>query len=148
MARIYSKDHGKSGSVKPYSAHAIEPWHGLNQTEVISQITALAKKGVPPSKIGLILRDFHGIGSVNTLTGKRITAILRANGLSPVIPEDLEGLVKKSVSMRSHLSTYKNDKNTKHRLILNDSKLYRLARYYKKRGYVGKDWKPNFNKTG
>ncbi|KAM0686213.1 ribosomal 40S subunit protein S13 [Conglomerata obtusa] len=148
MARIYSKDHGKSSSIKPYAVHAREPWQAITHTEVVSQIFTLAKKGVPPSKIGLLMRDLYGIGSVSSLTGKRITAILRANGLAPTLPEDLDCLVKKSVSMRAHLGSFKNDKHAKHRLILNDSKLYRLARYYKKRGYITTAWKPNFTKTG
>lgn len=147
MARIYSKDHGKSSSIKPYAVHSREPWHALNTTQVIEQIITLAKKGVPPSKIGLYMRDLYGIGSVSSLTGNRITAILRKNGLAPTIPEDLDCLIKKSTCMRGHLSTFKNDKHAKHRLILNDSKLHRLTRYYKKVGYVPQNWKTNFNKN-
>ncbi|KAM0677175.1 ribosomal 40S subunit protein S13 [Binucleata daphniae] len=148
MARIYSKDHGKSSSVKPYAVHAREPWNTLNIPQVMEQIITLAKKGVPPSKIGLQMRDLHGIGLVSNLTGKRITAILRANGLAPAVPEDLDSLVKKSTSMRAHLGTFKNDKHAKHRLILNDSKLHRLARYYKRVGYIPVTWRTNFAKSG
>lgn len=146
MARIYSKDHGKSSSVKPYSLHQIEDW-STPAADVIEHIQTLAKKGVAPSKIGLLLRDLHGVGSVSNLTGKRICAILRTLGLAPVVPEDLTSLVRRSATIKAHLSVFKSDKHAGYRLGLNNSKLYRLASYYVRKGYVKKGWKPNFAKV-
>ncbi len=52
-------------------------------------------------------------------------------GLAPEIPEDLYCLIKKAVSMRKHLEVNRKDKDTKFRLILVESRIHRLARYYK-----------------
>jgi small subunit ribosomal protein S13e len=52
-------------------------------------------------------------------------------GLAPSIPEDLWHLVKKAVAVRKHLETNRKDKDSKFRLILIESRIHRLARYYK-----------------
>ena len=91
----------------------------------------LSKKGTPPSQIGIILRDLHGVGRVSSVTGTKILRILRKQGLAPEIPEDLYFLIKKAVSMRKHLDRFRKDKDTKFRLILVESRIHRLARYYK-----------------
>ena len=52
-------------------------------------------------------------------------------GLAPSIPEDLFHLVKKAVAVRKHLETNRKDKDSKFRLILIESRIHRLARYYK-----------------
>ncbi|KZP23214.1 hypothetical protein FIBSPDRAFT_858891 [Athelia psychrophila] len=50
---------------------------------------------------------------------------------SPSIPEDLWFLVKKAVAVRKHLEVNRKDKDSKFRLILIESRIHRLARYYK-----------------
>ncbi|KAJ6675088.1 RIBOSOMAL PROTEIN S15P/S13E [Salix viminalis] len=50
-------------------------------------------------------------------------------GLVPEIPEDLYHLIKKAVVIRKHLEK---NKDSKFRLILVESRIHRLARYYKK----------------
>ena len=52
-------------------------------------------------------------------------------GLAPQIPEDLWHLVKKAVAVRKHLEVNRKDKDSKFRLILIESRIHRLARYYK-----------------
>lgn len=96
-------------------------------------IMKLSKKGTTPSQIGVILRDLHGVGQVTSITGTKILRILRKQGLAPEIPEDLYFLIKKAVSMRKHLDRFKKDRDTKFRLILVESRIHRLARYYKVR---------------
>lgn len=91
----------------------------------------LSKKGTTPSQIGVLLRDLHGVGQVTTVTGTKILRILRKQGLAPEIPEDLYFLIKKAVSMRKHLDRFRKDRDTKFRLILVESRIHRLARYYK-----------------
>lgn len=54
-------------------------------------------------------------------------------GLAPEIPEDLYHLIKKAVSMRKHLDVNRKDRDGKFRLILVESRIHRLARYYKVR---------------
>jgi ribosomal protein S15P/S13E len=99
--------------------------------QVQDQICKLAKKGMTPSAIGVLLRDQHGIPQVTTVTGSKILRILKGSGLAPDIPEDLYFLIKKAVSMRKHLERNRKDKDGKFRLILIESRIHRLARYYK-----------------
>ncbi len=49
----------------------------------------LARKGLTPSQIGVVLRDSHGVAQVKAVTGNKILRILKTNGLAPQIPEDL-----------------------------------------------------------
>jgi len=57
---------------------------------------------------------------------------LKKNGLAPEIPEDLYHLIKKAVNVRKHLEKNRKDKDGKFRLILVESRIHRLARYYRK----------------
>ena len=53
------------------------------------------------------------------------------HSLAPELPEDLYFLIKKAVSCRKHLERNRKDKDGKFRLILVESRIHRLARYYK-----------------
>jgi ribosomal protein S15P/S13E len=70
---------------------------------------------------------------VTSVTGSKVLRILKGHGLGPEIPEDLYMLIKKAVSMRKHLERNRKDKDGKFRLILIESRIHRLARYYKVR---------------
>ncbi|KAG5121747.1 hypothetical protein JHK84_040087 [Glycine max] len=59
----------------------------------------------------------------------------------PEIPENLYHLIKKVVSIRNHLERNKKDKDSKFRLILVDSRIHRLARYYSKTKKLPPVWK-------
>ena len=61
----------------------------------------------------------------------KLRLINRNAGLAPQIPEDLWHLVKKAVAVRKHLEVNRKDKDSKFRLILIESRIHRLARYYK-----------------
>lgn len=139
MARIYAKKHGKASSMRPFNLNPNEPW--VDKSKVLAEIQALHKKGIPPSKIGAKLRDTQCVGSIRNATGMKLCHIIKQD-----FPEDLNSLMKKSMTIRLHLNSFKADKEAKHRLILNDSKFYRLLRYYQKKGKVSKKWKPNFAK--
>lgn len=71
--------------------------------------------------------------------------ILRKHGLAPEIPEDLYHLIKKAVSMRKHLEQFRKDRDGKFRLILVESRIHRLARYYKVKG---SPWPSEFRVAG
>jgi small subunit ribosomal protein S13e len=116
-------------------------WLKTSSEEVIDQICKLAKKGLTPSQIGVQLRDSQGIAQVRFVTGTKILRILRTNGLAPEIPEDLYFLIKKAVSVRKHLEKFRKDKDSKFRLILIESRVHRLARYYKTAGQLPPTWK-------
>ena len=57
------------------------------------------------------------------------------------IPEDLYHLIKNAVSIRNHLERNKKEKDSKFRLILVDSRIHRLARYYNKTKELPQVWK-------
>lgn len=62
-------------------------------------------------------------------------------GLAPSIPEDLYYIIKKAVNVRRHLERNRKDKDSKFRLILVESRIHRLARYYKTRRQLPAVWK-------
>jgi len=137
---MHSKGKGMSSSAMPYK-RTPPSWCKATEAEVKDQICKLAKKGMTPSAIGVLLRDSHGIPMVNTVTGSKILRILKGSGLAPDIPEDLYFLIKKAVSMRKHLERNRKDKDGKFRLILIESRIHRLARYYKKSRKLPPTWK-------
>ncbi|KAF9517691.1 hypothetical protein BS47DRAFT_1430624 [Hydnum rufescens UP504] len=110
MGRMHAPGKGISSSALPYR-RAPPHWLKTTPEDVVEHIVKLARKGLTPSQIGVTLRDSHG--------------------LAPGIPEDLWFLVKKAVSVRKHLETNRKDKDSKFRLILIESRIHRLARYYK-----------------
>ncbi|KDD73352.1 hypothetical protein H632_c2263p0, partial [Helicosporidium sp. ATCC 50920] len=109
--------------------------------QVDDMITKFAKKGLTPSQIGVLLRDSHGVAQVKAVTGAKILRILRGKGLAPEIPEDLYHMIKKAVTMRKHLDANRKDKDGKFHLILVESRIHRLARYYKRTRKLPPNWR-------
>lgn len=140
MGRMHTSGKGMSGSSLPYSRRS-PSWLKTSTDEATEIISKLAKKGLTPSQIGGVLRDSHGIGQVKNLTGSKIVRILRSCGLAPQMPEDLYCLIKKAVSVRKHLERNRRDKDSKYRMILIESRIHRLARYYKRTGQLPAVWK-------
>ncbi|KAH1248981.1 40S ribosomal protein S13 [Glycine max] len=140
MGRMHSRGKGISSSALPYK-RTPPSWLKISSQDVEENICKFAKKGLTPSQIGVILRDSHGIAQVNSVTGSKILRILKAHGLAPEIPEDLYHLIKKAVSIRKHLERNRKDKDSKFRLILVESRIHRLARYYKKTKKLPPVWK-------
>jgi len=93
-------------------------------------ILDLRKEGASSAKIGLVLRDRHGVPDVKLATGKRIGTILRENKVATEIPEDLRDLMVKALGLRKHLSENKRDLHNKRQLQLVESKIRRLVKYY------------------
>jgi small subunit ribosomal protein S15 len=87
--------------------------------------------------IGLILRDSYGIPLVKTITGKKVSAILKENNLliNP-LPEDLTNLIRHALHLRDHMLTNKHDAHNKRNLQCMESKVYRLVKYYKRSGVL------------
>ena len=136
------KKKGKSHSTRPISV-GIPKWLRMEPEEVEDLVAELAKKGYPPSMIGIILRDQYGIPLVKPITGKTITQILEERGLLPPIPEDLFNLMKRAVNLRRHLEEHPKDKNAKKGLQEIESKIRRLVKYYVRVGKLPKGWKYN-----
>ncbi|KAI5846922.1 40S ribosomal protein S13 [Tricharina praecox] len=140
MGRLHSNGKGISASAIPYSR--IPPsWLKTTPDQITEKICRLARKGSTPSQIGVELRDSHGIAQVKVVTGNKILRILKGQGLAPEIPEDLYMLIKKAVAVRKHLERNRKDKDSKFRLILIESRIHRLSRYYKSVGVLPPTWK-------
>merc|ERR1739838_870025 len=77
----------------------------------------MAKKGLRPSQIGVILRDSHGVAQARHICSNQVLRILKMNGLAPEIPEDLYHFIKKAVAIRKHLERNRKDTDSKFRLI-------------------------------
>merc|ERR1719195_288772 len=129
-----------SGLALPYKRSA-PSWLKVTTPEVEEVCCKLAKKGLSPSAIGVHLRDNLGIAQVSSVTGSKILRILKGNGLAPEIPEDLYHLIKKALNIRKHLDRNRKDKDSKFRLILVESRIHRLARYYKTVRKLPPNWK-------
>ena len=63
MGRMHAPGKGISQSALPYR-RSVPQWLKLTSDEVKDQIFKLAKKGLTPSQIGVILRDSHGVAQV------------------------------------------------------------------------------------
>jgi small subunit ribosomal protein S13e len=109
--------------------------------EVEEQIVRAAKKGMLSSHIGSLLRDVHGVPLVHGITGGKVLRLLRARGLAPEVPEDLYFLNKKAVAIRKHLDRNRTDVDAKFRLILIESRVHRLVRYYRRAKKIPASWK-------
>jgi len=133
------KEKGRSHSTRPVGKRP-PSWCKYTPEEVIALVIKLAREGNPPSKIGIILRDQYGIPLVKSIVGKGILEILRENGLAPKIPEDLENLIRKAMRIIAHLEKHKKDTHNKRALQLVESRIHRLAEYYKERGILPPNW--------
>ncbi|MCD4760075.1 30S ribosomal protein S15 [archaeon] len=140
MARMHSRKKGKSGSSKPQERKK-PSWVKYTAKEVEALVIKLAKQEKRASEIGLILRDSYGIPDVKVITKKKITQILEANKLKAEIPEDLLNLIKKHVKITAHREENKQDMTAKRGFQLTESKINRLAKYYKRTNKLPKDWK-------
>lgn len=116
-------------------------WLKHTSRDIVKSIVEMAKKGLPPSMIGIQLRDSMGIAQVKNITGRKILRLLKHNGQAPDIPEDMYALIKRAVNMRKHLDKNRRDIDTKYRLIMVESRIHRLARYYKRVKQLPSTWK-------
>merc|ERR1719480_597808 len=140
MGRMYGKGKGISSSAIPYRRRP-PTWLKMKTEDICDHIYKLAKKGLTPSQIGVTLRDSFGVPQAKTVSGNKILRILKTNGLAPDLPEDLYYLIKKAVAIRKHLDKNRKDKDSKFRLILVESRIHRLARYYKRVKALPATWK-------
>ena len=140
MARLHSRKKGKSGSSPP-TKEGIPEWTSYSKEEVEEIIRKLAREGVPPAKIGLILRDQYSIPLVDRMLGMSMNAFLEKENLTAKFPEDLLSLIKRAVGMRNHLKLNSGDTHNKVKLMHVESKIHRLSKYYRKTSKVPAGWK-------
>jgi len=108
------------------------------ENEKSSEEELIVKLGekLPPSKIGLILKEKYGIPK----TKKKISVVLAQHGISG-IPEDLSELLKHTAKLRKHLEKNK-DKVARRALNIFEARILKLVKYYKRKHKLPSDWKP------
>lgn len=130
---------GGSRSTRPVSKRPPN-WVVYQPDEVQALIINLAREGKTQSQIGNILRDVHGVPLVKPIVGHGIRKVLDEAGLAPQIPEDIYNLMVAATRLRRHMERNPKDFHNKRGLQLTESKIYRLTRFYKKRGLLPRDW--------
>lgn len=144
---MHSRKKGKHGSKKP--AKKTSPsWIRYKSKEIELLIAKLAKEGKSSSQIGILLRDVYGIPSVLALCGKSIGAILKEKKLITDVPEDLTALFRKYTAVRKHIEANKHDETAKRGLLLTESKIGRLTKYYKRTERIPETWKFDTERAG
>lgn len=140
MARLHSKKKGKSGTKRPKDKAAPE-WISMDEKEIKETILKMAREGIPPAKIGLVMRDQHGIANLKSILGMSVVSFLEKEGITPEYPADLLDLIKKAVRMSEHIKQSNKDVHNKVKLSHVESKIQRLVRYYTKEGVLPAGWK-------
>ena len=140
MGRLHTHNHGKSHSTRPVDLKK-PSWVTQSPKEIEEMIIKYGKDGLPPSMIGIKLRDQHAIPLVKPIINKGIAQVLDENKSSQEIPEDLNNIVMKAVGLQNHLKTNRNDNRNVRSLELIEAKVHRLSVYYKKIGRIPKTWK-------
>ena len=80
MGRMHAPGKGISKSALPYK-RSPPSWLKISAADVEEHVCKLAKKGLTPSQIGVILRDSMGIPQVDQITGNKILRILKLEGV-------------------------------------------------------------------
>ena len=134
------KEKGRSHQTRPVTKRP-PAWCRYTAEEVEALILKLSKEGYPPSKIGIILRDQHGVPLAKPITGKSVTQVLKERKMYPSLPEDFENLLRKATRLHVHSDKNKADLHNKRALQIVEAKIYKLSRYYKREGVLPADWK-------
>lgn len=116
-------------------------WVKLTPEQIGKLLVEMNKEGLNASQIGIRLRDEHAISSIKSVTGKSMKEFMEENGIKQEIPEDLEALVKRALSLQNHLKSNKGDRKNVRSLELLEAKVHRLSKYYKKKNILPKNWK-------
>jgi small subunit ribosomal protein S15 len=88
-------------------------WVKVKPEELSKLILELHKEGHSPAKIGLILRDKHGIPK-SKLVGKKVTHVLAENKKEFKTDKDI--LNAKIAELESHIKLHKHDYSAKRSL--------------------------------
>ncbi len=138
MARMFSRKKGKSGSSRPSNKKAA--WVSYKPEEIEQIIVKLAKAGKSQAEIGTIIRDQYGIPSSKAVMGKSVQKVVTEKELGSELPDDLLNLIRRAVKLRAHLTGHKHDRYSKRGLELTESKIRRLAKYYKGKDILQEKW--------
>lgn len=139
MARIHSRKRGSSRSRPPLRDDQPD-WVELSADEVVEEVVALRNQGLSQADIGRELRDRLGVPDVREVTGSSVGEILEDHDLESEVPEDLLDLMRRAVNLSEHLQEHPKDAANRRGMELVESKIRRLAKYYKEQGDLPEDW--------
>jgi small subunit ribosomal protein S15 len=110
------KDEGK---LKPQETAGVlgtdkPSWLKMKPAELEKIVVDLYKQGEPIAKIGLILRDKHGIPKAKLL-GKKIAQILMDAKVT--LRQENEEITKRMESLKAHFEKNKHDQPAKKKLV-------------------------------
>ena len=100
-------------------------WVKMKPEEFEKIVVDLAKKGDPPEKIGIILRDKYGIPK-SSVFGKTMGKIIRAAGIE--VNSEYKNINSKLELLRKHLDKNKHDYTAKRSLIKNTSRINKFKK--------------------
>lgn len=95
-------------------------WMKMKPAEVEKLVVEMANKGMSAEKIGLVLRDQHGIPKVR-LFGKKMSKILSENKIESNAEE--KNVLNNIETLKVHLEKNKKDQPAKRSLTTNLSRL-------------------------
>ena len=98
----------------------------ITQAEVKKLVLELHKQGLSNEKIGLVLRDSHGIAKAK-LYGKRIGQILKEEGI--VTTPDMTNLKNRAENLKLHIDKNKQDRKARRALIIKEAKMMKLKKH-------------------
>ena len=126
MARMHSGGKGQSGSSRPFVESPPE-WSETDKKTIEELVLRYAGEGRSTSEIGIV--------------GERISAILSRNEMTPLYPEDMMNLMRQAQRIIDHLEAgNRKDIHNRRQLELTESRLRRLAKYYRESGRISSDW--------
>ena len=111
-----------------------------SKEEVEQIVKKLFAEGMSPEKIGLKLRDEHGIPKAKLITQK-VCKILKGEIKEP---SDLTNLLEKAKQLKKHIEKNKQDQVAIRNLQITESNIIGVSRYYKKEKVLPQSWKYEF----
>jgi small subunit ribosomal protein S15 len=136
---MQARKRGKSSSKKPFRTEQPD-WIELDRKEIEKLVIDLYNQGYSTSRIGIVLRDTHGVPDVKTALGVSMYDILKQNKVKMDYPEDLMNLMRRAVRMHRHMDDNHKDVHNKRQLQLTEAKIRRLVRYYVSKGVLPEGW--------
>jgi len=118
----------------------VPAWSDVSKEELEKTIVKLHESGMPPSRIGLTLRDQYGVPSTKLVLDMNLNSFLKEKNALPDVPEDLSNLMRKALHIRKHIKANNKDVHNKRALQLTENKIRRLVKYYHDSGRLAPDW--------
>lgn len=100
-------------------------WTKIKPEEFRKIVVELANQGMPAEKIGLVLRDSHGIPNAKVY-GKRLGQVLKEEGFE--VKSEYVNLSSKLENLKKHAEKNKHDYTAKRSLIKTSSRVSKLER--------------------